>query len=118
FSLFLVFFLRRFFLQKTRVPKEHPAIFAEHIAPWTARQFFAQMSSRVFFRKPVFKNGREAIFEGLSGVPWDPTHSIPALRERLRRPSNPCRACTAKGVFELPIIFLSSAPVRVSISTA
>ena len=73
---------------------------------------------QVFDRKLVRKNGREAIFEGLSGVPWDPTHSIPALRERLRRPSNPCRACTAKGVFELPIIFLSSAPVRVSISTA
>jgi hypothetical protein len=40
---------------------------------------------RVFAENAIVKNGKEAIFYGLSGVP--PSGSIPA--ERLCRPSNP-----------------------------
>ena len=44
-------------------------------------------NSRVFARKPVLKNGKEAIFEGLFRVPRVPSRFIAPLRSatRLRR---------------------------------
>ncbi|MBO6132588.1 MAG: hypothetical protein J6P28_11570 [Treponema sp.] len=45
-----------------------------------------QKDMRIFAENAIVKNGKEAIFYGLSGVP--PSGSI-RFRERLRRPSNP-----------------------------
>ena len=80
--------------------KEHLAIFyLSNKQRHGGRVKCLRRSSRVFARKPGLKNGKEAIFEALSGVPL-PLHcrgsTALTQRQRLRRPSNPCRAWGCK----------------------
>ena len=78
--------------------KEHLAIFyLSNKQRHGGRVKCLRRSSRVFARKPGLKNGKEAIFVGFPGfrgsLPAPLLHFVP---QRLRRPSNPGRACICK----------------------
>ena len=96
--------------------KEHLAIFyLSNKQRRGGRVKCLRRSSRVFARKPGLKNGKEAIFEALSGVPL-PLHcrgsTALTQRQRLRRPSNPCRAWGCKSLLALPFYSLANSTVR------
>ena len=83
---------------KQILKKEHLAIFyLSNKQRHGGRVKCLRRSSRVFARKPGLKNGKEAIFVGFPGfrgsLPAPLLHFVP---QRLRRPSNPCRACICK----------------------
>ena len=65
--------------------------------------FVSTIHWQVFERKLVVKNGKEAIFYGLSALPLSLHSSLRS--ERLRRGSNPCRRLSAnKGSFRTGLL--------------